>query len=96
METIRKIISRYPEVSEVYIFGSRATGAFRLGSYIDLAIMDEGVDDTIISRLQQDFEDSSLPYFVDVICFSSLKHEELRKHIERFGTPIYSQSTVGA
>jgi uncharacterized protein len=88
-KTIAEIFEQFPEVTLVHIFGSRAKGNFHPGSDIDLAIMNEGVDDHILRQLKNDFEESSLPYFVDVINFPTLKHEELKEHIEQVGKVIY-------
>jgi len=51
INTILKILSNYPEVETVNIFGSRATGSYEQGSDIDLAIMNAIADNKIISEL---------------------------------------------
>ncbi len=42
IQTIHDILYKYPEVSLVHIFGSRAKGTSKPGSDIDLAIMNKG------------------------------------------------------
>ena len=37
-------------------------------------------------------EESPMPYFFDVIDYSSLTHEKLKNHIDRVGKVIYTQS----
>jgi uncharacterized protein len=90
--TIRGILSAYREVDEVWIFGSRAKGSQRPGSDIDLAILTEGISNDILRKIIVDLEESSLPYFVDVVYFPTLKNKELAAEITAHGKPIYSQS----
>jgi predicted nucleotidyltransferase len=90
--TLRGILEKYPAVQSVFIFGSRAKGSSCKGSDIDLAIMNEGVTDTIIAQMKADFQDSSLPYFVDVINYPALQHPELKSHIDRVGRPFYRKT----
>lgn len=89
MKTLHDIFEKYPQVKDVFVFGSRAKGTYKAGSDIDLAIMNNGVDDALIRKLKDDFADSNLPYFVDLVCYHSLVHRELKKHIDRVGIPCY-------
>jgi len=91
MKTLEGIFLKYPEVREVRLFGSRAKGNFKHGSDIDFAVMDKGLDSKTISNLSFDFEESSLPYTVDVINFSTLKHQEFIEHIDRVGIVFYER-----
>lgn len=91
LKAIFDIFDNYPEIRLVNIFGSRAKGTFRSGSDIDLAILNEGVSDATIEKIKSDLEDSSLPYFVDLINFPTLKHPEFRDHIERVGKLFYKK-----
>jgi predicted nucleotidyltransferase len=91
MRTITGILRKYPDVRQVCLFGSRAKGTFHAGSDIDLAIMNTGVLESTIRRLQSDFEESSLPWFVDVVDFPSLEHEGLKDHIRRMGVVVYER-----
>lgn len=87
--TIFHIFEKYPEVSLVHIFGSRAKGNFHFGSDIDLAIMNEGVSFETVNNLKNDFEESALPYMVDLVNFNTLKHEDFINHIKRVGVEFY-------
>lgn len=91
MQTLRDIINKYPEVQDIFIFGSRAKGNFTQGSDIDLAIMNEGVTDKVIAQLKSALEESTLPYFVDVTNYHTLQHAELKSHIDRVGMPLYQR-----
>ena len=91
MQTLQDIFNNYPEVETVFIFGSRASSVYKFGSDIDLAVMNEGVPETVIGSIKSDFEESSLPYAVDLINYFTLKHPELKSHIDRVGVPFYQK-----
>jgi predicted nucleotidyltransferase len=88
--SITEILKKYPEVKVVTIFGSRAKGNYKTGSDIDLAIMNNVTTETI-SKLKGDFEESSLPYIVDILNYQDLKHKEMKKHIDRIGFVFYKK-----
>ena len=71
------------------LFGSRAKGNYRLGSDVDLAIMNKGVDVKRLNKLKSNFEESSLPYKVDLVNFTRLEKQEFIEHIQRVGVPFY-------
>jgi len=89
MATIHSIFESYPEVKTVLIFGSRAKGNYRLGSDVDLAIMNEGVSLKRLAQMRRDFEESSLPYIMDLVDFTKVDHLEFIDHINRVGIPFY-------
>jgi len=90
MQTISGILSKYDEVKNVLIFGSRAKGEYHSGSDIDIAIIDKDTRYQTLRNIKNDFSDSSLPYNVDLINFSTLTNEDLKNHILRVGKPFYS------
>jgi uncharacterized protein len=92
--TVSGIFMKYADVREVYIFGSRAKGSPRLASDIDLAVMNEGLSPMSLRQLKADFEDSSLPYTVDLIDYHSLQHSELKDHIMGVGALFYTRDIV--
>lgn len=89
VKTIHAIFKKYPAVKLVHIFGSRAKGTYKPGSDIDLAVINTGVNDELISKIKSEFEESSLPYMIDIINYPLLPHKELKEHIERVGTLFY-------
>ena len=94
IQTINDILNKYPEVKKVWLIGSRATGNYQKGSDIDLAIMNEGVSEKTIQNIVTDFEESTLPYFVDVINYPYLRHQGLKEHIETVGKLFFNRDTV--
>jgi predicted nucleotidyltransferase len=91
IRTLRKIFMQYPEITTVYLFGSRAKGTYHAGSDIDVAVMDEAVSDATLQQLRMDMEESDLPYFVDIVHFSTLQHAALQEHIRRVGQCLYKR-----
>jgi predicted nucleotidyltransferase len=89
MQTIQAIFNKFPEVEEVHIFGSRARGIYKQGSDVDLAVMNQGVHENSLTKMRTDFEESSLPFKIDLINFPTLKHSEFIEHIIRVGITIY-------
>jgi predicted nucleotidyltransferase len=94
IQTIINIFIRYSEIETVHIFGSRAKDNFKPASDIDLAIMNNGVSLKIISKIKSDFEESSLPYKVDLALYPSLKNPELKEHIDRVGKLFYQKGEM--
>ncbi|HBK33366.1 nucleotidyltransferase domain-containing protein [Limibacterium fermenti] len=91
-QTIASIFNKHRGVEHVLIFGSRAKGVFHAGSDIDLAITGSDISHEVVRRIKNDFNESSLPYNVDVINFSTLDNADLKEHILRVGKPVYSPS----
>lgn len=90
IQTIHDVFSQYTDIETVLIFGSRATGSFKPGSDIDLAIMNS-VPSRIMLNLINDFEESSLPFKIDLIDFSSLSNPALSEHIQKAGIVFYNR-----
>jgi uncharacterized protein len=92
-EAILAIFKRYPQIRQVVLFGSRAKGNFKKGSDIDLAIMDTNIDKKLIVRLLTDFEESLLPYHIDLVHYPALENEKLKEYIDKIGVAIYQATS---
>lgn len=91
LEGIRDVFTRHPKVSAVKVYGSRAMGTFRPESDIDLAVYGD-VDGTELARVLGELDELPLPYFFDVLAYSSLTHSALRSHIDRLGRVIFERA----
>lgn len=79
-----------PEIEEVVIFGSRALGTARKGSDVDLAIKGPHVTDQAAAELSVTLNERlPIPYYVDVVSYPTLQHENLRQHIDTVGKLFY-------
>ncbi len=83
---------RLPEVEAVVVFGSRVLGNAKVGSDVDLAVRGENVTGRMIALIRDYLEEeTTLPYFFDVIYFEGITNEALRKHIMEFGQVVYKK-----
>lgn len=73
--------------ADVYLFGSWARGDPRRISDIDIAVLPRGpAPAAILSRLREAFEESSIPYPVDVVDLREAS-PSLRDRVLREGIP---------
>jgi predicted nucleotidyltransferase len=63
-EIIRSILSKYPY--QFYAYGSRAKGQAKEYSDLDLCYYEE-IPWNVLSHLSEDFEQSDLPFKVDLV-----------------------------
>ena len=65
---VRAVLRRHVPDRKAFAFGSRATGAAKRHSNLDLAILgDEPLPLDTMSALAEDFVESDLPFKVDVV-----------------------------
>ena len=88
-QTILGIFKKYSEIKNVLLFGSRAKGVFHKGSDVDLAIDSVSITPKILRQIKSDFEESDLPYRVDLLNFNTLNNISLKEHIKRVGKHIF-------
>lgn len=91
LECIHSILNKYSNIRTVVLFGSRAKGNFKSGSDIDLAVMDSDIPEETLIKILNDFKESDLPYFVDLVSFQSLQQNELKDHISRVGVLFFER-----
>ena len=75
LRSIRAIVrSRLPDPSyRVFLFGSRATGAARKFSDVDVGIQgNRAIDAVTLEYIREDLENSDIPYKVDVVDFATV------------------------
>ena len=90
LEIIKDILNKYSELDKhsVFIFGSRALGSAQKFSDVDVGIKgDRPIEYSVISRLVDDFEESDLPFRVDVVDFSKTD-ERFRSVSEKATIPL--------
>ncbi|WP_425642657.1 nucleotidyltransferase domain-containing protein [Marinomonas gallaica] len=88
IELLRSVFERFPEVTQVLVYGSRVKGNFRSSSDIDMTILDN-VDWTLFNRIETELDDLMLPYQIDLSILSHIENDALIDHIQRVGKPIY-------
>ena len=88
MEQLTRVFATYPELTQVTLFGSRATGKASARSDIDLATHGI-VDDGRLGRLALALEDLDIPQICDLKAYEHVVYAPLKRHIDRFGITIY-------
>ena len=93
LSTLNSIFQKYPGIKQVILYGSRAKGNYKTGSDIDISLK-TGNEFTFTNllRITGDFDDSDIPYFVDVSVYESLSNPDLKAHIDRVGKTIYTNA----
>ncbi len=84
------IFFKFKAIQKVVLFGSRAMNTFKKGSDVDLVLSFEGKD--IISLVKDALEEeTTIPYFFDVLDEKSIQSEELKEHIRHHGIVLYKK-----
>jgi len=93
--TIQKIcavLARYPQVEKAVLYGSRATGNYRNGSDIDLALFSDDITLRTLCSIMDSIDDLLLPYSVDLVVFGQIGDSDLIAHIQRAGVVFYQRA----
>ena len=82
---MREILQDHPDA---YVFGSRVKGNHKKFSDVDLCfVLEEPMKLSEIGGLSREFEDSNLPFKVDVVDYHSVS-EEFQKVIDKYKVPF--------
>jgi predicted nucleotidyltransferase len=88
---IRDVFSHYPWIEKAILYGSRAKGTYRDGSDIDIALVGDGMDITLLNAIRGEIDDLLLPYTFDISSLSSIDNHDLVEHIKRVGVVLYQR-----
>ena len=77
LEIVKSILSKH--LDDVYVFGSRSKRTAQKFSDLDLVLKSD-ISSTELRRLQDLFEDSDLPFKVDLVLWSNLDNS-FQQHI---------------
>lgn len=89
INSLAQAFSRHARIGAVLLYGSRATGDFRLDSDIDLTIMGDELTEFQLLQLASDIEDLALPLYVDLSLYNEIDSPELLGHIHQVGKVFY-------
>jgi uncharacterized protein len=93
-ETLRQILSRYAaQIESVDIFGSRAQGTQRANSDLDL-VLHGTLDEAAIDRLWTLFQESNLPFSVDVKSYEQTLYAPLRAHMDTVCNTLFTKEEL--
>lgn len=91
IEAINQVFASNPEVEKVIVYGSRAKGNYKLASDIDLTLLGESLDSTLLHKISWQLDDLLLPYTFDLSLYNHLNDSALLDHISRVGVEFYSK-----
>ena len=94
VQQIQQVLSKFPEVEQVIIYGSRAKGNYKNGSDIDLTFKGEKVEHDTLNRISLQLDDLYLPYTFDLSVFNHISNPDLIDHINRVGIIFYRKDPV--
>ena len=94
LETIRAVLAECDdEITQVDLFGSRATGKHRSHSDIDLVIHGT-VREAAIDRLRTLFIESNLPVSVDIFNYDGITFLPLKEHVDAVRQRLFTAQDI--
>lgn len=92
LKYIGQAISKYKDIEQAIVFGSRAMGNYKRASDIDLALVGEKIDNSTLRGLYDELNQQyPIPYFFDLVNYNEISSKELKEHIDRVGKVIYKK-----
>lgn len=91
IDRINTVFSKYPDIEQAVLYGSRAKGNYRNGSDIDLTLIGDALSHAQLTRIETQIDDLMLPYSVDLSLFKHIDNANLIDHIQRVGIVFYSR-----
>lgn len=88
---IQSVFSNYPQIEEALIYGSRAMGNFKPASDIDISLIGDIIDLSLLNQIEFDLDDLMLPYKFDISIYHKIKNPEFLDHINRVDKNIYKR-----
>ena len=74
-----------------YISVIRTMEEFEMGSDIDITLIGTQLNTDMLFKLVRLFDESNLPYMVDLSIMENIYNPNLRDHIERVGQVLYQR-----
>ena len=91
LQKIRGVFSHYPQVEKTILYGSRATGAYRNGSDIDLTLCGAALTHSVLSQIDTELDDLLLPYTIDLSIFHQIDNPTMIDQIQCIGVNFYEK-----
>jgi len=90
LKNIRYVLSQYSKIEKACVFGSRAKGNFKSGSDIDIALFGEKISYQTLKKVTYQLnEETTMPYFFDLVHYETINNDALLTHINEFGLRLY-------
>ena len=91
VESIKRVFRGYLQIERAIIYGSRAKGTHRKGSDIDITLLGNELDLTLLNKIDTELDDLLLPYKIDLSVYGKIDNQELKGHIHRVGKVFYER-----
>jgi predicted nucleotidyltransferase len=91
IQGIQEVFKQYPEVEKAILYGSRAKGNYHPGSDIDLTLIGEQLNLTILQKIENEIDELLLPYKIDLSLHKQIQNAELLEHIKRVGKVFFEK-----
>ena len=82
---LRGVLAHHTGINRAVVYGSRAKGAFRPGSDIDLTLDAPSLTLSDLLNIDRELDDLMLPYTIDLSLLQHINNPGLLSHIERVG-----------
>jgi type I restriction enzyme S subunit len=92
IQGIQEVFKQYPEVEKAILYGSRAKGNYHPGSDIDLTLIGEQLNLTILQKIENEIDELLLPYKIDLSLHKQIQNAELLEHIKRVGKVFFDKN----
>lgn len=92
---ITNVFAKYSQVQSAILYGSRAKGNYRNGSDIDLTLVGEEIDLTLLQKIETELDELFLPHKIDLSIYRQITNASLIDHIKRVGIAFY-QNTINS
>lgn len=89
LKTLQTLFAKHPTIAQALLFGSRALGTHKESSDIDIALKGD-ITPTLLAHLKEELEDSTLPYFCDILDYERAP-QELKEHIDTHALSLYKR-----
>ncbi|MBA3829400.1 MAG: nucleotidyltransferase domain-containing protein [Taibaiella sp.] len=91
IHSICSIMEGFPVIEKALIFGSRALDTYKPGSDVDIALIGDNIEG-ILWQVNDLLEQTTMPYFFDVLAYSSIKNADLKIQIDKYGKVIWQRN----
>jgi predicted nucleotidyltransferase len=91
IDRINNVFAMYEGIESVFIYGSRAKGNFKVGSDIDLTIIENLLTFPMFLEIENKLDDLLLPYKIDISQKRKITNIDLLSHIDRAGKLFYER-----
>ncbi|NPE27370.1 nucleotidyltransferase domain-containing protein [Methanococcoides sp. SA1] len=88
-DEITDVFKKFPQIKKAILYGSRAMETNKNGADIDLTILGENLNLSLLNKLENELDNLNLPYTFDLSILNQITNENLIDHINRHGKDFY-------